>query len=114
MEELRRGPELLEPGRDEARDMAVYPLGDLERQEVAHAGRDPNVGRGIRGTEDRRVARGDHAVLASPQHERRDLAQRRDLLAEGVAELLATGCRQEQEPAPARGLVRPADRADRK
>src|SRR5438445_8814752 len=106
MQELRRGPELLQSQLDEPRDLRVNPIGRLERQEMPHAGRDPNVGRGISGTEYRGVARGDHTVLAPPEHERRDVAQRRDLLAERVAELLATRCRQEQEPAPARGLVR--------
>src|SRR5438132_11910006 len=106
MQELRRGPELLEPGRDEARDMAVYPIGDLGRQEVAHAGRDPHVGAGIRCAEDRLVALRDHAVPASPQHERRNVTPRGYLLAERITEQLATASRQDQEPAPARGMVR--------
>ena len=56
MQELRRGPELLEPGRDEPRDVRVYPLHGLERQEVPHAGRDVHVRRGIRGPKHRGVA----------------------------------------------------------
>src|SRR5919201_2377676 len=80
---------------------------------MSNAGRDVHLGGTTRGAKDRGVARGDHAVAAAPEHKCRNIAQRGDLLAQRKAQLLAAGDREQREPAPARGLIGPDDRAHR-
>src|SRR2546427_12398035 len=80
---------------------------------MPHAARDVHQRVGIRPANERGVARGDHAILAAPEHERRDVAERADAVAQRERELLAARNGEEQEPAPDRRLIRPHDRAHR-
>src|SRR2546425_9773766 len=105
--------ELFELQRVEARDVVVGPLRRLEREQVPDAARDVHLRVGIRAANERGVACGDHAILAAPQHKRRDVAERSDAVVQRERELLAPGHGEEQEPPPDRWLVRPHDGAHR-
>src|SRR5206468_3629849 len=94
-------------------DVVVRPIRGLEREQVAHAAHDMDLSIRVRPANDRGVAGRDDPILAAPQNECRNIGERRDPIAERVADLLSAGDWKEQEPSPSRGLIRPHDRAHR-